>query len=143
MSRHAAEALGPCVEWVVLCESVARDDTGRLSLIGIASDLPVPSLPLLLVDHLVVARLTRLRAGQTAHVSFGIVTPAGIGITPAADGTASLDMVGDFVIITLRSLPLREEGLHRFEVSLDNGSSATVDVPVWLCAPREERSSIH
>jgi hypothetical protein len=52
-------------------------------------------------------------------------------------------MVGDFVIITLRSLPLREEGLHRFEVGLDNGSSARVDIPVWLCAPPEERAHVH
>jgi hypothetical protein len=143
MSRNAAKTLEPCVDWVVVCESVARDETGRLSLIGIASHLPVPFLPLLLVDHLVVARLTHLKAGQTAQVSFGIVTPAGIGISPAEDGTASLDMIGDFVVITLRSLPLREEGLHRFEVGLDNGSSATVDVPVWLCARQEERPQVH
>lgn len=62
--RHATS-----VAWVVLCESVARDETGRLSLFGIASHLPVPSLPLLLMEHRVVARLAHLDARQPIDVS--------------------------------------------------------------------------
>jgi hypothetical protein len=45
---------------VVLCESALRDESDRMSLFGIAAHLPVPSLPLVLVEHLVVARLTRV-----------------------------------------------------------------------------------
>jgi len=132
------------VDWVVVCESIGRDNaTGRLSLIGLASHLPVPSLPLLLNEHRVVARLAHLQAGQSVDVSFGIVTPAGLWITPAADDAAELEMVGEFVVITLRSLPLREEGIHRFEVSLANGSAASVEVAVWLCSPRQEHPHVH
>lgn len=141
--KHAAKPLAASVAWVVLCESVARDETGRLSLIGIASHLPVPSLPLLLNEHLVVARLADLEAGEALDVSFGIATPAGMWITPAADDAATLEMIGEFVIITLRSLPLREEGLHRFEVGIGNGSTAKVEVPVWLCTPRREQPHVH
>lgn len=143
MSQQPAAAGGASVDWVVLCESVTRDDKGRLSLVGIASHLPVPSLPLVLVEHTIVARLGHIERRQALDVSFGMVTPGGCWVAPSDDDAATLEVAGEFVIITLRSLPLRSEGIHRFEVGLGNGSAASVDVPVWLCAPRHEPAQLH
>lgn len=141
LERHSS-GHATSVAWVVLCESVARDETGRLSLFGIASHLPVPSLPLLLMEHRVVARLAHLDASQPIDVSFGIVTPSGHWLAPS-DDAATLEVSGEFIIITLRSLPLREEGVHRLEVGLGNGSAASVDIPVWLCASSRDPIQFH
>ncbi len=142
MSERHSSGHATSVAWVVLCESVARDETGRLSLFGIASHLPVPSLPLLLMEHRVVARLAHLDARQAIDVSFGIVTPGGHWIAPG-DDAATLEVSGEFIIITLRSLPLREEGIHRLEVGLGNGSAASAEILVWLCDPLNDRVHVH
>jgi hypothetical protein len=131
------------IAWVVLCESVFRDESGRLCLLGIADHLPVPSLPLTLVDHLVVARLTRATGPEDLGVSFGVLTPGGRWVSPSTDVSAGVSMSGDYVIIGLRTLPLREEGIYKFAVSLSSGVTASVDIPVWLCSAEQPPVQLH
>ncbi len=126
------------IAWVVLCESTRTDQMNRMSLLGIASHMPVPSLPLVLTEHVVVARLSHQGEREELDVAFGVVTPAGLWVTPEDDNAASVAISGEYLIITLRSLPIRDEGIHRFEVGLGNGSSASVDISVWLCQPSRE-----
>lgn len=130
------------IAWAVLCEAISRDENNRLSLFGVASDLPVPSLPLVLTEHLIVARLSN-SDGNELDVTFGVTTPAGLWVTPIDEEAASVDVSGEYLVITLRSLPLRDEGVHRFEVGLSNGSMASVEIPVWLCAPRDVSPRVH
>ena len=80
-----------------------------------------------------MARLSRDHEYDDLNVTFGIVTPDGLWITPTADQAAHVAMSGEYLIIRLQELPLREEGIHRFEVGLSNGSMASLDIPVWLC----------
>src|SRR5262245_52616349 len=124
------------IEWVVLCESIYRDQTDRMSLLGIASHLPVPTLPLLLTEHMIVARLSKHGTPEELDVGFGIVTPGGLWVTALDDDAVSVAVSGEYLIITLRALPLRDPGTHRFEVRLSNGSAGSVDIPVWLCQPQ-------
>lgn len=130
------------IQWVALCEGIVKDDYRRMSLIGIANDLPVPSLPLVLEEHMIVARVSRTGRSEELGVSFGVVTPAGLWVTPV-DDAVEVTVSGDFVVIRIRSLPLRDEGVHRFEVGLSNGSAAAVEVPVWLCAHSPEDMHVH
>ena len=131
------------IAWVVLCESMFRDDTDRLSLVGIADHLPVPSLPLVLVDHLVVARLTHDVAPEDLDVSFGVMTPRGCWVSPSNDDAVRISVSGNYLIIALRTLPLREEGVYRFAVSLSTGATASVDIPVWLCSTEQLPAQVH
>jgi len=51
-------------------------------------------------------------------------------------------IAGEYVLITLRDLPLADEGIYRFELSLDGGMPVTLDIPVFLVStPRH--SQIH
>jgi hypothetical protein len=131
------------IAWVVLCESMFRDETDRLCLLGIADHLPVPSLPLVLVDHLVVAKLTHGSGPEALGVSFGVMTPGGCWVSPSSDATAVVSMSGNYLIVGLRTLPLREEGVHTFEVSLSSGATASVDIPVWLCSTQQPHAQLH
>src|SRR5262245_22327401 len=120
-----------------------RDETNRLSLLGIADHLPVPSLPLVLVDHLVVARLTDDASLDDVDVTFGVRTPRGCWVTPSNDAAVRVVMSGEYLIIALQTLPLSQEGLHRFEVSLSSGATASVDIPVWLCSTEQPPTQVH
>lgn len=131
------------ISWVVLCESISRDRFDRISLLGVASHMPVPSLPLVLNEHMVVARLSHVGRADALDVAFGVSTPAGLWVTPDAEDAATVAIAGEYVLIRLHSLPLREEGVHRFEVGLSNGAAASVDVPVWLCEPDNRRQPVH
>ena len=39
-------------------------------------------------------------------------------------------MAHEYVIATLRELPLTEEGVHRFQIALKGQAVASVDIPV-------------
>ena len=97
MTRQTRTSVDPAasITWVVLCESIFRDQNNRMSLLGVASDLPVPSLPLVLAEHLVVARVSRTPEPQELDVMFGVVTPAGLWVTPI-DEAATVAVSGDF-----------------------------------------------
>lgn len=41
-------------------------------------------------------------------------------------------VAGDYLLITLRDLPLADEGIHRLLVSLDGGDPSALDVAVFL-----------
>lgn len=90
-----------------------------------------------------VARLSPHGKREELDVAFGVVTPAGLWVTPGDDDAASVVVSGEYLIISLRSLPLRDEGVHRFEVSLGNGSTASVEIPVWLCQSASEPLRVH
>ena len=53
-------------------------------------------------------------------------------MTPDATETARISVVEDYILITLRNLPLREEGLYRFGLSMNDEPAASLDIPVWI-----------
>jgi hypothetical protein len=131
------------IVWMMLCESAFRDATDRINLLGVATHMPVLSLPLVLHEHVLVARLSERWAGPDLDVGFGVVTPGGLWIAPQAADTSMVDLAGEYLIVTLRSLPLREEGVHRFELALGNGAEAAVEIPVWVCQPATQSTRVH
>ncbi len=131
------------VDWMVLCESAFFDQTGRLCLIGIARHFPVPSIPLLLFQHTLVAHLADLRERKNLTVSFAVRTPSAVWVTPDETETARITMVEEYILITLRNLPLKEEGLYRFGLSMNEEPAASLDIPVWIVPPRDGPLTLH
>ena len=142
MTRQTRTSVDPAasITWVVLCESIFRDQNNRMSLLGVASDLPVPSLPLVLAEHLVVARVSRTPEPQELDVMFGVVTPAGLWVTPI-DEAATVAVSGDFLII--RCGPWLRDEASIAEVALWEWSSASVEAPVRVCAGRPPSDSLN
>jgi hypothetical protein len=120
------------IEWAQLCELAFIDSRGRLCLIGITNRFPVPSLPLAVPQLMLAARVVDARHGEEFDIGVTVVTPRGLFAAPNAADGCDVVMAGEHVLITLRDLPLSEEGVYRFEVSLGDGRPITLEVPVWL-----------
>ena len=131
------------IDWMMLCESAFFDETGRLCMIGIARHFPVPSMPLLLNQHTMVAHLATGRLSDGASLSFKVRTPSECWITPTESEAVTVKATEEYILITVRSLPFREEGLYRFDVSVDGDSLASVEIPVWLVPPRWSLLDVH
>ncbi len=52
------------IEWMLLCETALLDRQGRVSLIGVATDFPVPSVPIVIKQLMMVARVVEARTGD-------------------------------------------------------------------------------
>jgi hypothetical protein len=124
------------VDWAVLCELAFLDRQDRLCVIGLTTALPVPHLPILVNQLMLVARLDGLKPVEEIQVAAAVVSPSGVWKTPSADDCVSIEMVREFVMVTLRGIPLTEEGMHSFRILIDSQPPAAVDVPVVTVGSR-------
>jgi hypothetical protein len=124
------------VDWTVLCELAFLDRQDRLCVIGVTTALPVPQLPILVNQLMLVARLDGLRAVEEIEVAAAVVSPTGIWKTPSGDDSVSIEMAREFILVTLRNIPLAEEGIHSFRILIGGQPPATIDVPVVMVGSR-------
>jgi hypothetical protein len=116
----------------VLCESAFLDRRDRLTVIGIATQFPVPSLPVAINKIMLVARVMGVAPGEEMQVGVAISTPRGRWARPDASAF-DVDQAGEYLLVTLRDVPLTEAGTYRFALAL--GSEETiVEAPVTLMA---------
>jgi hypothetical protein len=120
------------IDWLTACELAFLDRQDRLCVIGMTTHLPVPCLPLELNQLMLVARLTDLRSVEEVGVRVEVVTPGGLFSSPRDPGCVSIEMAGTFVFVTLRGLPLTQEGVYRFEVGLTEQPPSVVSIPVLM-----------
>src|SRR4029077_19115479 len=118
------------VDWAILCELAYLDQQDRLCVVGITTTLPVPRLPILVNQLMMVARLDELKAVEEIHVAAAVVSPSGMWTTPSADAGVSIAMAREYVLVTLRSIPIREEGVHSFRMLISGQPPLSVDIPV-------------
>ena len=82
---------------------------------------------------MLVARLTDLRLVEEIGISVAVITPDGSIIF---SDDCVIEMVHEYVLVTVRSVPLREEGLYRFRIALTSQAPVYIDVPVLSLADR-------
>ena len=129
------------IDWAQLCELAFLDDRGRLCLIGVTTRLPVPSLPLVVHQLMIAARVVDVQAGDDVDVSVAIYSPRGTSgdLTPH-----DLDVTvagGEYLLITLRDLPVCEQGIHQIVVSVGDHAPTALEIPVALVSAA--RTEIH
>jgi hypothetical protein len=121
-----------------LCELAFIDKYDRLCLIGVTTRFPVPSLPLFVRQLMIAARIVDIQPVDTISVCISMATPSGIVAAPNEADGFDVSVVGEYILITLRDVPLHEEGVHRFEVSLADSEPVTLEVLVRLVSkPRD------
>src|SRR5262245_2557430 len=120
------------IEWAQLCETAFLDDSDRLSLIGITTRLRVPSLPIAVHHLMIAARVVELRGRETIDVGVSITTPSGDCPSPNDPECLDIEVAADYILVTLRDLPLAEEGIYSFGISLGADPPVTIAVPVLL-----------
>lgn len=125
------------IEWAQVCELAFLDGTGRLCLVGITTRLPVPSLPLAVYQLMMAAQVVDVGMGEEIDVEVWLTTPSGLSTTPSHPNGLNITVAGDYLLVTLRDIPLTEEGVYRFSLSVDQGTPVTFNVPVLLISTPE------
>jgi hypothetical protein len=100
------------IDWALLCDLAFFDRQDRLCVVGIVRRLPAPHLPLAITQMMLVARLTDIRPVEEVAVSVAIVTPSGVLTTSNSTDCILVEMAQEYVLVTLRGIPLQEEGVY-------------------------------
>ncbi|HKE85435.1 MAG TPA: hypothetical protein VKB50_16850 [Vicinamibacterales bacterium] len=118
------------IDWAVLCDSAFLDRDERLCLIGIIRSLSVPTVPLTVHQTMMVAHLTDIEIVDEIAISVGMVSATGRHAAWSGADTVRIDMAGEYVLVTLRSIQLLEEGPHRFQIRLRGQPVVSIEIPV-------------
>ena len=121
------------IGWTQLCEMAFLDDCDRLCMIGVMTRLAAPALPIAMRQLMVVIRVADMQESETFSIGVSLLTPSGVSLTPPRheDGF-DIAVTAEYIFITLRDIPLAEEGIHRFAVSVGEAGPGFIDVPVRL-----------
>ena len=130
------------IEWAQLCELAFIDSCDRLCLVGVTTRLPVPTLPLAVHQLMIAVRVSGVRFGEAIDLGVAMKTPSGVSAAPDQPDGLDVTVTAEYVLITLRQVPLTEEGIYRFAVSLGQEDQIVLDVPVLLTS-RPAHAEIH
>jgi hypothetical protein len=128
------------IEWALLCDRAFLDRHERVSVIGVATHFPVPSLPLVIHKIRMVAKVIGVRPGDTIEVGVAMSTPRGEWTQPMPSGF-DVEQAGEYLFVTLHEVPLAEAGTHRFALGLGQ-HEVIVEIPVTVIS-RPTRIRVH
>jgi len=119
----------PKLDWACLCDLAYFDGAQQLCMIGVDPRGSVRTLPVGIYRFVIVARVLDAGAEDGVRVVVSLSTPAG---GQAIDPRAAFrtDRRGDYVLVSLNSLPFLDEGTYRFEVTL--GSLPAFDISLVI-----------
>jgi hypothetical protein len=130
------------VDWAVACELAFLDAQDRLCIIGVTTRLPVPTLPVLVNQLMLVARLADLRVSEEIQIAAAVVSPTGVWQVPSDADGLTIEIVREYVFVTLRGIPIYQEGIHSFRLLLWGLPAVAIDVPAIAVQPAA-RAEVH
>jgi uncharacterized protein DUF6941 len=118
------------IDWTVLCDLAFFDRQDRLCIVGIVRALPTPGLPVCIKQIMLVAHLTDLQQSEEIEVAVSIATPSGLVSTARDPECVVMEVAFEYILVTLRDIPLTEEGIYQFRLALSGESMVSVSIPV-------------
>jgi hypothetical protein len=128
------------IDWAEVCEMAFLDDSGRLCMIGLMTRFPAPALPIAIRQVMLVARIADLQEQESFRIAISLVTPCGVSLSPRHKDDLDITVTTEYIFITLRDVPLAEEGMHHFAISVGTGDPVSIAVPVRLTTNRAQPS---
>jgi len=120
------------IDWALVCDLAFFDRQDRLCIVGIVQKLSTADLPIAIGQVMLVAHLTDIQPVDEVEISVAVVTPSGLFTTPRSSDCVAVEVAHEYVLVVLRELPLHEEGIYKFQLALQGGFVASVDVPVRM-----------
>jgi hypothetical protein len=120
------------VDWAFLCDLAYFDAYRNLCVIGVQTQSPVPTLPAGTRRFAIAARVVGLRPRPDVAVS--VSTPDSRLNATVWCERVEVEAVGDYLLVRLAGAPLVQEGIYRFEVTVNARESASIDIPVVVAA---------
>lgn len=131
------------IDWALVCDHAFFDRQDRLCLVGITRRFCVANLPLAIGQTTIVARLVDIRPVEELSIAVAVVTPSGDWTTPTSAESVEVNLDGEYVLATLRGIPLIEEGIYGFRISLGGQPAISVDIPVLTIQPPALAREVH
>ena len=122
------------IDWMLACELAYFDRQARMCMVGVMTDLRLPSVPLQMRQMMLVARLADRAPGAAMDVGFAIATPDGRWIGPSGDDDIHIEVAFEYILITIRDLPFTTEGMYQFGLRVNPDQFVTVAMPVLVAA---------
>jgi hypothetical protein len=124
------------IDWAQICEMAFLDDCDRLCMIGVMTRFPAPQLPIAMRQVMIVVRIAEVQGEESLGIGVSMLTPCGVSLAPPRGAGFDISLTAEYIFITLRDIPLAEEGLHRFTVTVGKSDPMSIDVPVRLAVNR-------
>lgn len=132
------------LDWAVICEHAYFDRTDQLCMVSILRTLPAPRLPLVLPHLMFVGKLENLQMVEQFDVAVGVITPQGAVLCPDEEsGLMAIELVRDYVIVTLRDLPFTHRGVYSFRMQVGDASPVTIELPVSTTGDLRAGAVVH
>ncbi|MGC4083502.1 MAG: hypothetical protein QM736_15670 [Vicinamibacterales bacterium] len=131
------------IDWLVGCDMAFFDRQDRLCVVGMITHLPVPRLPLAIHQLTLVGKLADVQMEEEFDVRVEVVLPSGLFSCPRDPRCINIELAGQYVLVTLRDVPLTEEGAYRFEVTLGEQPPASVEIPVLSVRSVQRMADVH
>jgi hypothetical protein len=124
------------IDWVLVTDLAFFDRHARICMVGVATHLMLPSLPVAIHQLMLVARVIDPLPGEQVEVGVNVLTPSGAWAIADHPDSVHIEVAAEYILVTLRDLPLTAEGTYRFRVHLDEQEPVAVDVPVFVIPDR-------
>jgi hypothetical protein len=118
------------IDWIQLCEMAFLDDCDRLCMVGVMTRFPAPELPIAMRQIMIVVRVKDAQPKESFTVGVSMVTPSGLTLHPQNADGFDIAVTPEYIFITLRDIPLSEEGMHHLAITVGSGAPASIHVPV-------------
>ncbi|HUK32400.1 MAG TPA: hypothetical protein VLV86_00730 [Vicinamibacterales bacterium] len=79
---------------------------------------------------MIAAHVVDVRPEEALDLGVSIEMPSGLATAPEQPHGIHVTTYAEYVLITLRHIPLLEEGVYRFTIALAGQEPVVIDVPV-------------
>jgi hypothetical protein len=131
------------VDWAVMCDLAYFDGASRLCMFGIDTVGPVRTLSI--GSHRLAIAIHFLDRDPHDGPDVALFVTRPNGEIRAADEVRDfcVESRGDYMLVEMPSMPLREEGLYRFELACGARQPTMCEVTVLVHAQRPARIPLH
>jgi hypothetical protein len=131
LTKHKKPKLSFVAEWAFICFRAFFDDDHQLFVERLVRRFNVPKLGIAFTEFTIVTVLkTRPREGENVNINLDILTPSGTHCNPQDPNAVRIECGNDFLLLTLKEMPILEEGTYRFNIRVNGLPLTTVEMPV-------------
>jgi len=125
-------------EWAFLCQKASFNSDLTLNVTALFRRLVVDKLPVSIGEFLIVIALGPSQSSTPEHinVSMAITNPAGQDYAPTDKKAVNIQVINEYLLVTLYEMPIITTGTYRFVFSFNGQRIVEVSLPVSV-APSE------
>lgn len=131
------------VDWAVTCDLAYFDAADRLCMFGIDTSGPMRTLSVGLHRLAIAVHFKDRDPNDEPGLALFVTAPHGEWQAADAARDFCVDSRGEYLLVELPSVPLRDEGIYRFELACGTREPTVCEVRVLVHSGRPARVHVH